>query len=345
MQENSLLCVGHHRSDQAETLMQRLLRSSGIRGLGAMRDFNQVQFGEYSIDLFRPFLSISKKTLYETATKLELPWLEDYTNHEADDMERNIIRNNLFNIMEKEFPKYEAAFYQVTQFMQEADDLLLEIAEQDLQLVGRETSFTQMPAINTLKDHTSNSNTATLALHLPSLLTLSKNRQKNLLQQWIRPKNLLFSQKQILEFFRTFIEQTPSHQSCFMLEDYGIFYFQDFLYLRKPANRSLKQTELFNLEFIPAENAPSQQFWDSRTFSLQTRQGGERFHPMNRDKSQTLKKLLQEKNLPQWERDHCWYLQEIESGEILWVNHLGFSKKLQPYLENSGVTPILISKK
>lgn len=345
MQENSLLCVGHHRSDQAETLMQRLLRSSGIRGLGAMRDFNQVQFGEYSIDLFRPFLSISKKTLYETATKLELPWLEDYTNHEADDMERNIIRNNLFNIMEKEFPKYEAAFYQVTQFMQEADDLLLEIAEQDLQLVGRETSFTQMPAINTQKDHTSNSNTVTLALHLPSLLTLSKNRQKNLLQQWIRPKNLLFSQKQILEFFRTFIEQTPSHQSCFMLEDYGIFYFQDFLYLRKPANRSLKQTELFNLEFIPAENAPSQQFWDSRTFSLQTRQGGERFHPMNRDKSQTLKKLLQEKNLPQWERDHCWYLQEIESGEILWVNHLGFSKKLQPYLENSGVTPILISKK
>ena len=261
-------------------------------------------------------------------------------------MERNIIRNNLFNTMEKEFPKYEAAFYQVTQFMQEADDLLIEIAEQDLQLIGRETPFTQVPVINPQKDNASNSDfSPTLALHLPSLLTLSKNRQKNLLQQWIRPKNLLFGQKQIQEFFRTFIEQAPSHQSCFMLEDYGIFYFKDFLYLRKPADDSLEPIDSLQVEYITADNAPSQQFWDSKTLTLHTRSGGERFHPMNRDKSQTLKKLLQEKNLPQWERDNCWYLQDAENGEILWVNHLGFSKQLQPYLENTGVMPFLMAKK
>lgn len=319
MQENSLLCVGHHRSDQAETLMQRLLRSAGVRGLGAMRDFNKVEFGPHTIELFRPFLSISKKQLYETATKLELPWLEDYTNHEADDMERNIIRNNLFKTMEEEFPKYEAAFYQVTQFMQEADDLLQDIASEDL---------TKVTAKNDYNDH---------VIQLSKLQELSFLRQKNLLQAWIRPFNLIFTQKQLTEFFRVFIEQTPTHQSFFKLESFGVFYFQDHLYLRRISDTNITPT----LHFVNAANCPPQTFWDQMNLALVKRQGGERFHPLNRDKSQLLRKLLQEKNLPLWERDNCWLLQDQDSGDILWINHLGFSKKLQDQLQAEGTRPIL----
>lgn len=319
MQENSLLCVGHHRSDQAETLMQRLLRSAGVRGLGAMRDFNKVEFGPHTIELFRPFLSISKKQLYETATKLELPWLEDYTNHEADDMERNIIRNNLFKTMEEEFPKYEAAFYQVTQLMQEADDLLQDIAGEDL---------TKVTAKNDYNDH---------IIQLSKLQELSFLRQKNLLQAWIRPFNLIFTQKQLTEFFRVFIEQTPTHQSFFKLENFGVFYFQDHLYLRRISDTNITPT----LHFVNAANCPPQIFWDQMNLALVKRQGGERFHPLNRDKSQLLRKLLQEKNLPLWERDNCWLLQDQNSGDILWINHLGFSKKLQDQLQAEGASPIL----
>lgn len=322
MQDNSLLCVGHHRSDQAETLMQRLLRSSGVRGLGAMRDFNKVEFGPHTIKLFRPFLSISKKTLYETATKLDLPWLEDYTNHEADDMERNIIRNNLFKIMENEFPKYEAAFYQVTQFMQEADDLLQDIAMEDLAKITRPNPYT---------------GTSPALIHLPSLQTLSFIRQKNVLQAWIRTHNLIFTQKQMSEFFRVFVHQTPTHQSFFKLENFGIFYFQENLYLRELSSDS----PLPILQFESTKNAPPQEFWDRQQLQLIKRQGGERFHPLQRHKSQLLRKLLQECNLPQWERDNCWLLQDKESGEILWINHLGFSKSLEDHLEKEGLTPFL----
>lgn len=323
MQENSLLCVGHHRSDQAETLMQRLLRSSGVRGLGAMRDFNKVEFGPHTIELFRPFLSISKKSLYETATKLSLPWLEDYTNHEADDMERNIIRNNLFKTMEDEFPKYEAAFYQVTQFMQEADDLLQDIAAEDLTKIGAQNPFSPK--------------NSTLLINLPALQKLSYLRQKNALQAWIRPHNLIFTQKQLSEFFRVFVEQVPTHQSFFKLENFGIFYFQDHLYLRPLVEDSITPT----LQFTKATNAPSQAFWDQKNLALIKREGGERFHPINRDKSQLLRKLLQEQNLPQWERDNCWLLIDLDTKEILWINHLGFSKLLMPYIKEEGATPSL----
>ena len=326
MQENSLLCVGHHRSDQAETLMQRLLRSAGVRGLGAMRDFNSVNFGPHKIDLFRPFLSISKQSLYETATHLNLPWMEDYTNHEADDMERNIIRNNLFKEMGQVFPNYEAAFYQVTQFMQEADDLLVEVAAEDLKKIS-------------IKHQEAIVNDSRSLINLPALKQLSALRQKNAIQAWIRPYNLIFTQKQMREFFRVFIAQVPTHQTCFKLDDFGIFYFQDTLYLRPliPTNSEP------SFRFITQKSAPAQSAWDQYELMLVPRKGGERFHPLGRDKRQTLKKLLQAANLPQWQRDDCWLLQDKNSGEILWVNHLGFSKILAPFIQDEGFAPEIVS--
>ncbi len=317
MQDNSLLCVGHHRSDQAETVMQRLLRSAGVRGLGAMRDFNTVQFGEYEIELFRPFLSISKKTLYRTAIDLKIPWMEDYSNHKAEEMERNIIRNEIFPTIEARFPQYERAFYQVSQFMQEADDLLVEIAKEDLKQIAQDDQLT--------------------ILSLPTLLRLSPLRQKNLLQIWIRPWNLSFSAKQLQEFFRVFIEQPPTHQSLFKLGKYGIYYYQEKLYFRPLRNPDIKGFTL-----TPASYAPSALFWQQNPCRLIPRQGGERFHPIGRNKSQTLKKLLQEADLPQWERAQCWLLQSINSGEILWVNHLGFSQTLAPYIVLEGLAPQLL---
>ncbi|GHA02949.1 tRNA lysidine(34) synthetase TilS [Ignatzschineria ureiclastica] len=319
MQENSLLCVGHHRSDQAETVMQRLLRSAGVRGLGAMRDFNTVQFGEYEIELFRPFLSISKMTLYRTAIDLQIPWMEDYSNHETEEMERNIIRNEIFPAIEGRFPQYESAFYQVSQFMQEADDLLVEVAEEDLKMVGDHQDLSQ--------------------LSLPALLKLSPRRQKNLLQIWIRPWHISFSAKQLQEFFRTFIEQSPTHQSLFKLKEYGIYYYQGKLYLRP-----LKSPIIKDFTLIPAPNAPTAEFWQQNPCRLIPRAGGERFHPIGRHKSQTLKKLLQEAELPQWERTQCWLLQSIKTGDILWVNHLGFAQSLAPFMAQEGLIPKLITQ-
>lgn len=332
MKPNSLLCVAHHRSDQAETLMQRLLRSSGTRGLGAMRDFNTVRFGTYDIDLFRPFLSISKKELYETAIKLNLPWLEDYTNHETDDMERNIIRNDLFKRMESTFPQYEEAFYQVTQFMQEADDLLLELAMIDLQKITQK---------NSIKGGLEKKNIS--QLHLPSLKELSLVRQKNLLQAWLRPYNLIFSQRQLTEFIRVFLEGAPTHQTRFELDPYVILYFQDYLYLEE---KSEVLSSFKSFQLTPSSNAPSRHFWQQFSADdllLEKRKGGERFHPLYRDRSQQLKKLLQEAKIPVWERDHCWLLKIRESGEILWVNHLGFAKSLENEIKEEGLAPALIA--
>ena len=53
------------------------------------------------------------------------------------------------------------------------------------------------------------------------------------------------------------------------------------------------------------------------------RQGGESFHPYGRQHSQSLKKLLQEENVPPWERDLIplvYFNEELISVVGLWIS-------------------------
>lgn len=54
-----VLTTAHHLEDQAETVLMRLAHGSGLNGLSAMRPIAVVA----GVDIFRPFLSISKDVL------------------------------------------------------------------------------------------------------------------------------------------------------------------------------------------------------------------------------------------------------------------------------------------
>jgi tRNA(Ile)-lysidine synthase len=72
----SHLLLAHHREDQAETLLMRLARGSGLFGLAAMRP--QVAAGEVTI--FRPFLGVSRARLAATIAAAGLVPVEDAMN-------------------------------------------------------------------------------------------------------------------------------------------------------------------------------------------------------------------------------------------------------------------------
>lgn len=57
------LVTAHHRDDQAETVLMRLARGSGLRGLAAMRESTVLRPG---LLLFRPFLGVPKTRLVAT---------------------------------------------------------------------------------------------------------------------------------------------------------------------------------------------------------------------------------------------------------------------------------------
>lgn len=73
------LLVAHHREDQAETVMMRILAGTGVSGLGAMRVISDLGEG---VRLLRPLLDISRARLEATRDHLDIPHVEDPSNQD-----------------------------------------------------------------------------------------------------------------------------------------------------------------------------------------------------------------------------------------------------------------------
>lgn len=71
------LLLAHHRDDQAETLLLRALRGSGVDGLAAMQP--RSLRGD-NLVLLRPLLDIPKARLVATLRKRRQSWVEDPSN-------------------------------------------------------------------------------------------------------------------------------------------------------------------------------------------------------------------------------------------------------------------------
>ncbi|HEV2550598.1 MAG TPA: tRNA lysidine(34) synthetase TilS [Stellaceae bacterium] len=72
------LLLAHHREDQAETLLLRLARGSGLAGLAAMAGV----FERADCRLLRPLLGVPRARLVATLSAIAQPWIEDPSNHD-----------------------------------------------------------------------------------------------------------------------------------------------------------------------------------------------------------------------------------------------------------------------
>jgi tRNA(Ile)-lysidine synthase len=81
------VALGHTRSDQAETVLYRLCRGAGIRGLTGVRPVTATGF-------VRPLLTLSRTEVRDWADKEGLVWREDSSNRDTR-FARNLIRHEI----------------------------------------------------------------------------------------------------------------------------------------------------------------------------------------------------------------------------------------------------------
>jgi tRNA(Ile)-lysidine synthase len=81
------IALGHTRSDQAETVLFRLIRGSGLAGLAGMRFITED-------GLVRPLLTTSRAEIRQWAASLGLEWREDSSNRETR-FSRNWLRHEI----------------------------------------------------------------------------------------------------------------------------------------------------------------------------------------------------------------------------------------------------------
>lgn len=162
---NELLLTAQHRDDQAETLLFRLLRGAGVRGLSAMPPVRPLGGG----NLLRPLLDVSRAELERYAAEHRLSWVEDPSNADHQ-YSRNYLRHQVMPVLTARWPQAALSMSRSAAHLSEARGLLDELAIIDLD------------AAQTLSDCP--------WLSLPSLalgplLGLSAARQRNALSHWL----------------------------------------------------------------------------------------------------------------------------------------------------------------
>jgi tRNA(Ile)-lysidine synthase len=125
------IVLGHHADDQVETLLLALSRGAGLPGLAAM----PAHAHRNGIDIYRPLLAVPGADIRGWLKGVDLPWIEDPTNRN-ERYTRNRIRAVLLPALAQTFPQFRATFARSIGHAAQAQELLGELAAQDLGLVG-----------------------------------------------------------------------------------------------------------------------------------------------------------------------------------------------------------------
>ena len=98
------IVTGHTLDDQAETVLMRLIRGAGLKGLGGIHPRIAVQDddGEVCGEIARPLLAFRRCELQAFLKEIGQAWRDDATNDEAK-FTRNRVRKLVLPLLEKEF--------------------------------------------------------------------------------------------------------------------------------------------------------------------------------------------------------------------------------------------------
>jgi tRNA(Ile)-lysidine synthase len=92
------LTTGHQKNDNAETVLHRLLRGTGFRGLGGI---GAVRVFDEDIKFVRPLLCVGRDEIIEYLRQRNLSWRVDHTNYDCT-YRRNYIRHRLIPALEQD---------------------------------------------------------------------------------------------------------------------------------------------------------------------------------------------------------------------------------------------------
>ena len=160
------VATGHTADDQAETVLFRLLRGSGLQGLRGIAARRVLEPG---VELLRPLLSVTRREVLEYLRELGQPFREDRSNTDVR-FARNRIRHELLPALEAQYnPDLRSA--------------LVHLAEQ----AGQMFADVEAQALSALRDAELPRAGNLLILNRAQLATLSRNLLRELLRQlWQR---------------------------------------------------------------------------------------------------------------------------------------------------------------
>ena len=326
LEKGDVLCTAHHQDDQIETILFRILRGTGIKGLAGIEKYSQIE----GIDLIRPLISYSKKDLLDYGNKFNVNWIEDESNEDLS-ISRNFIRKKVIpNLKNDNWPEYKNSISYLSSKAKEANEILDEIAFLDLKRCASES----LDRLSILK-----------------IKELSHARAMNVLFTWLGINTHLgVSNKITDQVYKSIVLASENSNPVVTFGKKGesgsfqIRRFNNFL-----RHLPLTETETLSNKKVWKWNTNNPLELPTGTLSMQLslgkgistqltepgisikgRIGGERCKPEGRSKSQKLKKLFQEYRVPPWVRDRIplvYVGDQLAAVSDLWVCEEFVAKK------------------
>lgn len=144
-----LLLTAHHSSDQAETMLLRLMRGAGVSGLSAIAESLPFANGM----LARPLLGFTRAAIRAYAEQHQLDWVEDPSNADLSH-DRNYLRHQVVPMLSERWQAWDSTVSRAARHQSQADTLLRLEAERWLarcMISGKQClsykAFMSLPAI------------------------------------------------------------------------------------------------------------------------------------------------------------------------------------------------------
>ena len=116
--KNSLVIQGHHSDDQIETVLFRIIRGTGLKGMSGIPRFTKV--GKNKI--LRPFLKETKVNILEFLSNNKINFVEDHSNNDIS-YSRNFLRKEVIPKIKEKWHSLNENVSKLTEITKEQNSL------------------------------------------------------------------------------------------------------------------------------------------------------------------------------------------------------------------------------
>ncbi|MGJ7903381.1 tRNA lysidine(34) synthetase TilS [Lysobacter sp. 1R34A] len=314
--DGETLLLAHHRDDQAETVLLRLLRRSGPDGLAAMRAWRDCGRGR----LWRPLLDLPRAALQAYASAQGLQWIDDPSNDEHH-YDRNFLRHRVLPVLRERWPHADAAFAASARLNAQAAELL---DNEDALALAEVRSLDPQ------------------ALSRSGLRALPSARRARVLRRWVATLGLPpLAAEGVAQVEARLLDARADAEAEFVWHGAVVRAWRDLLHAerQRPALAGDWQAEWDGRAALALPDGGEWRLHGADRFEAPClahgRRGGERIALPGRSHRHALKQALQDLGVPPWERRRLPLLSSAD-GELLAAGDLLLSARMDAWLRERG---------
>jgi tRNA(Ile)-lysidine synthase len=314
------VALAHHLDDQAETVLLQLLRGTGLKGIAAMPEIRALAGS--ATRLYRPLLAIPRAALAARAKARGLAWIDDESN-DSTRHDRNYLRHDVAPLLDARFPGWRESVARFARHAGSANHLLEEIARKDGAL---DAGLHVDPALGAAR----RANALRAFLAMNALPMPSEARLEEMARQLYGARG---DARVRIEHAGVAIvrrRDTVHIDAGPRAEAWRVAWRGEEELDLGPGRGQVRFERVTGRGFAAAWAGGSE-------WHFMPRAGGEKIRLDARRPTRTLKNLLQEHDVPEWQRDRLPLL--FRGEQLAWVPGVGIAAELACEAGARGILP------